>query len=445
MLLSMVAALLVAVMLIRRERVEPVADLSARRLRHGALHPLTQFFVTCFVIGINQVVFSAFTLAVHHGDPSFLKRYLGDGWCAVDLHHPLVRFVASFISAKEEHPILLLSALRVQAFLELPFTIFAYLAVTRMLSASLYRRLTSLPIIVLVGVFFTAPFCLAELSLPNPWTNDDLIIRLVAAFAVPAYVWIISRRELPRPITDSRPTALSLLTFLAGAGAIAVIVLALYDAFLLYNFAHLARYSHAILVSVIVATLASIFTPRRIDATVARFIRPRSSFGQTSFAIGAIQHALVFFAAIFFVPSLSIRYWATHPIAQLSGVLLITAGVVAGMFYLARAHQALGGEAGKREQPVARMDSRRARGVWGGAGGAPSRLGAVLSLIVGFAAACLGGLYAALTNEFTNELVIAGVAIGFLVPLIAVTRVTEVALNTLIASLRPAETDAQTS
>ena len=69
------------------------------------------------------------------------------------------------------------SVLRVQAFLELPFTMFAYLAVARLLGRRLHASLRRLPVLFVVGVSFSVTFSIIELALPNPSTRDDLALR----------------------------------------------------------------------------------------------------------------------------------------------------------------------------------------------------------------------------------------------------------------------------
>jgi hypothetical protein len=86
--------------------------------------------------------------------------------------------------------------LRVQAFLELPFVLLAYLTVCRWFSAPVYRA--ALRLAWPAAVASTATFCLIELSLRNPYTVDDIVIRVVSMVLVPPLITRLSPgRETP--------------------------------------------------------------------------------------------------------------------------------------------------------------------------------------------------------------------------------------------------------
>lgn len=88
-------------------------------------------------VGLNQVLFTVHVTAVHGGDASFVARYLPSGWFAI----PRGRFWSG-LAAVWPHPELLApTVLRVQALLELPFVVLAYLAVTRRLAPDVAARL----------------------------------------------------------------------------------------------------------------------------------------------------------------------------------------------------------------------------------------------------------------------------------------------------------------
>lgn len=277
-------------------------------------HPLLQFGLTCLLLWVNQVIFNAYVVNVHGGDPTFVKRWLGPGWCALDPNSVAVRWAgAALFHGGGDHPILALSVLRVQAFLELPFTIFAYLAVTRLLSPSLARWLSRLPVVFVAAVSFTLPLSLAEIALANPWTGHDLVIRAVAALTVPLYVAWLGR--LAGPSEGEAKSALGLVVFLLGAGAIAVLVLIAYDAFLLYNLGHLGWRGPTIVGSVFVAVLASSVLP---------WVASHGTSGSAS----GIHRGLVAFTAIFYAASLPIRYAAAYDVASIAGALLVIAALL---------------------------------------------------------------------------------------------------------------------
>ncbi|MBX3190926.1 MAG: hypothetical protein KF819_28280 [Labilithrix sp.] len=290
---------------------------------HVALHPLTQLLVVCLLLFVNQVLFGAYVLGAHGGSSRFVAQYISPGWFHVAKSGSLgalVRFVAAHVDVTWLSP----SVLRVQAFLELPFTLFAYLAVARLLGVETYRSLCRLPLLVLASISFSFTFSLVELSLPNPWTRDDLFLRALAAVTVPFYVAWLARRE---PHADaSAPSGphgvLGLLSFLAGAGAIAWIVLAIYDAFLLYNLAHLPSYARGLAVALVVAAGASVASSR-VDRLAPGGAAPSPS-------MTACVASLRAFTILFFIPSLSIRYWGLHPTAMLAAASLVGVGLAVG-------------------------------------------------------------------------------------------------------------------
>jgi hypothetical protein len=241
-----------------RERVKA----SARAVAVLA-HPLAQLVFVCVLVYLNQVAFDAYVLTAHGGSAAFAQRFVGPGWFAIARTDPVVGFVAARVrdaAGAGDGSWLSFTLFRVQAFLELPFTLFAYLAVARMLGRGVHRTLARAPLVALASASFTVTFSLVELLLRNPWTNDDLLLRALSAIVTPCWVVAASRLEdrAPPRSGDRRPSGvLGLAVFLAGAGAIAFIVLALYDAFLLYNLAHLPRYAVGLAIAVPVAALAS--------------------------------------------------------------------------------------------------------------------------------------------------------------------------------------------
>lgn len=287
-------------------------------------HPLTQFLLVCAVLYVNQVLFGAFILRAHGGSTTFISRFIPGSWFAIGTHDPLVQLASHHVGdGRWLSPTLL----RVQAFLELPFTMFAYLAVARLLGRRLYATLTALPVLALACLSFSVTFSWVELALTNPYTHDDLVLRATACLVTPVYIAWIARCEARRsPVEDTGPSGvLGLMAFLAGAGALSYIVLALYDAFLLYNLAHLPRYASGIAVSLVVAAACSFVAPR-IDSAVARAIGSTSP----SPGIDVLVSTLRAFTILFFVPSLSLRYWGYHPSAVLCGLLVVLLGFVGG-------------------------------------------------------------------------------------------------------------------
>jgi hypothetical protein len=341
--LSMTAALgLGAHRALAAMRAPEVPHARARSRPALLLHPLAQFLLVCAVVYVNQVLFGAFILRAHGGSTAFISQYIPGEWFAIGSRDPFVQLAAQHVGdGRWLSPTLL----RVQAFLELPFTMLAYLAVARLLGRQLYATLCRPMLLALASLAFSVTFSLVELSLPNPYTNDDLVLRAAACLLTPMYIaWIcrVEERRSPMRATQSGPSGvLGLLAFLAGAGAISYVVLALYDAFLLYNLAHLPRYAPGIAVSLVVAAGASFVAPR-VDAALEG---AKLSLAP-SLAMTATVSALRSFTLLFFVPSLTLRYWGAHESAALCGLLLIALGLAAGTASaLRRSRRSVGGAA----------------------------------------------------------------------------------------------------
>ena len=393
-ILSTAASLAVGLTLLRKPP-PPAGPAAAPSVARLAFHPLAQFLVVCAILYANQVLFSAFILRAHGGSAAFIAQYIPGPWFAIGRHDPLVGFAARHVGDGQW---LSPSLLRAQAFLELPFTMFAYLAVARLLGRRLYATLCRLPLLVLAALSFSVTFSIIELALSNPYTHDDLVLRGVACVVVPVYIaWTARRERLALDVADGPSGVLGLLAFVAGAGAIAYAVLAFYDALLLYNLAHLPRYGRGLMMAFGVSVAASFAAPR-VDAALAKARGYRSP----SLAIDTCVSALRAFTILFFVPSLALRYWGAHPSAVLCGLMIVGIGVLSGAVSALR-----------RGRPSA---------------GGVLRLGlaAVAALLAGGAAAQVaivgsapGGL---------PELVLARGALSFLVVAIVVFRGVEIAV-----------------
>ena len=334
-LLSTVASLAVTAMALRRGAspaaarsiAQPEPGTTRGRLWLLLFHPLAQLLLVCALLYLNQVLFGAYILRAHGGSTAFISRFIPGGWFAIGRHDPFVELAARHVG---DGLWLSPTLLRVQAFLELPFTMFAYLAVARLLGRRLYQTLCGPWFVALAALSFSMSFSLVELSLPNPFTSDDLLLRAIACVVTPAYIAWLARRETARSpsslAADGPSGVLGLLAFLAGAGAIAYVVLALYDAFLLYNLAHLPRYASGLVLATVIAICASFGAPR-IDAASSRVTGGGRG---PSPAIDICVSALRAFTLLFFVPSLSLRYWSAHPTAVACGLLVVALAGVAG-------------------------------------------------------------------------------------------------------------------
>jgi hypothetical protein len=286
------------------------------------------FVFVCGLLFLNQLLVNVYVRALHHGDPTFVARYLGPAWFDLATDAPPVVALARALG-RGGAAYLAPSILRVQAFLELPFVFYAYLSIARSLDRALYARLTRPLVLALASVSFSAAFAYAEILLRNPWTVDDLVVRAIACVVVPAFIAWSARREAPGE--DRRPLGLcGLLVFSAGAIGVAGVVLAMYDVTLLYNNARIAAWGDVLVVGFALGALAHLGAGR-VDGLAWRVlagdpkIAPRPSLGMR-----AAVEALAAFTLVFFVPSLPVRYAGGSLAAAFVGVMLVLVGVILG-------------------------------------------------------------------------------------------------------------------
>jgi hypothetical protein len=111
------------------------------------------------------------------------------------------------------------------------------MTVCRWFSRQAYRRATLL--VPMAAASYTATFCLIEWhlrNLRNPYTTDDLIIRVASAVVIP----LVASR-FSEPGADPVRSAGGLLVFALSTAAFGYLILAVYDTALLYNLGHLSR------------------------------------------------------------------------------------------------------------------------------------------------------------------------------------------------------------
>lgn len=247
---------------------------------------LTVVIAACFV---NQVLFTVYMIRIHDGDASFIARYLGPGWFALADDNAAMRELASAFPAPH---LLDVTLLRVQAVLELPLVLLAYLTVCRWWDRRLYRSLGGWPLVA-TGVVYTVTFCLIEAALRNPYTVQDIWLRVVSC---PIAVILIGRLvRLGRDAPASR-SAMDLALFAVSAAAMGYLVLVVYDTALLYNLAHLSSQLPGAAAAA-TALLAARYGARRR--------RPRMLPGP---GIDTLTTGLGWFIALFFTPALTLRY-----------------------------------------------------------------------------------------------------------------------------------------
>ena len=272
--------------------------------------PVLSLAAVIMVIYLNQVLFTVYVIRVRHGDPSFIARYLPAGWFTLARGHAMEALARQF----PDPGLLAPAVLRVQAFLELPLVVFAYLTVSRWFSASAYRGARRL--VWPASVAWTATFCLIEWSLHNPYTADDIVIRIAAAIVVPLWAG-----RLAGPPPDRVPDLPALLVFAASTAALGLVVLTVYDTALLYNLGHLGAR-----LPVTAAALAVLAAAR-----VAAPLLPRRPPGP---GVESITRSFGAFLPLFFVAALPVRYgligWGTTYVAAAAALVLVTAAAGAG-------------------------------------------------------------------------------------------------------------------
>ncbi|MET7419474.1 hypothetical protein [Dactylosporangium sp. NPDC005555] len=238
---------------------------------------------------LNQVLFSVYVLRVHDGDPGFIARYLPPGWFAL-ADGAGMRAVAAAFGAPE---LLEFSVLRAQAFLELPFVVLAYLCVCRWLDPVRARALTAPAVLLPACVAWTVVFGLVEWGLRNPYTGDDLVLRGVSCVVTA----VLAGRLRPHPTGGAPGSGIDVLIAVGSAASLGVLVLLVYDTALLYNLGHVPGLLPVAAVAGGVLLLARLAARRR--AAGVRGPGP---------GIRAVASGLAWFAALFFVPALPIRY-----------------------------------------------------------------------------------------------------------------------------------------
>lgn len=261
----------------------------------------------CGLIYLNQVLFTIYVVREHSGDPAFIAQHLPDGWFAL-ADGSLIEALSRRFPAPE---LLAPSVLRVNAFLELPFVIFAYLTVCRWFSTEAYRQV--LASVWLLGIFYTVTFCLIEWRFYNPYTVDDIVIRVLAAAVVPVVAARLRADGTPGE-TRNWP---GLLVFVLAAAGLGIVVLVVYDTALLYNLGDLDRQQLLVGLSALLVVVGA----RRLALRV-----PDWSPGV---GIDAMARSLSWLLALVAVPALSIRYGlgfgAPHVSATAALVLAVAA------------------------------------------------------------------------------------------------------------------------
>ncbi|MBJ7288439.1 hypothetical protein [Williamsia sp.] len=259
---------------------------------HGGVlrHPGTWLAVVVGAMMVNQILFTAFVDQAWNGDPSPVAMYLPSGW--FDL--------ADLGSTADVLPAWPWTVLHVQAALELPFVMSAYLLVCRWFGADAFGRLIAAR--WLISASFTITFCLIEWDLHNPYTVVDIVIRVVAAVVTPLLLPLLAAG-------GSGPPAL--LPFALSAAALGAMVLAVYDVATLYNLGHAMSWTPSVGIALVVLLGARLWARRDVPA--------RRVAGSAAASLG-------WFLTVFAVPALAVRYgfnFGVAPLSMASGLLIV--------------------------------------------------------------------------------------------------------------------------
>lgn len=277
--------------------------------------PETFLTLVIALIYINQVLFTVYVLRVHGGDASFIARYLPEGWFVL-ADGSVMRDVASHFPAPD---LLAPSVLRVQAFFELPFVLLAYATVLRWLDRGIYRRVAGSWMVWAASASYTFVFCVVEWGLRNPYTVDDIVIRVCAAVVTPLLIGWLARQEGDERTSSSFA---QMLLFAVSVWGIGQVVLTVYGTALLYNLGHLGgRLPNAVVAIVVV--VAARWASHRLDGDA-----------DTGPALKTVCMGLRWTLVLFFIPALAVRYGvnlATPLISAAAGLLICVAGAVHGL------------------------------------------------------------------------------------------------------------------
>jgi hypothetical protein len=259
--------------------LRPAAAVERTEVGRRRVAPEAALAVVVGLIYVNQVLFTVYLAREHGGDPGFIGRYVPEGW--FDLAEgPLIEALAR----NWPSPALLApSVMRVNALLELPFVMLAYLTVCRWSWPWVYER--ALRMVPLMSVVCTATFVLVEWRLRNPYTVEDTVLRVTAAVLV-----LLGARYLSPTAEGS--VGLAFVLSAAGLGLAGLVV---YDSALLYNLGHV---DNQLPLAVVAAALIS----------TGRWIAGRDRTSAATPAGRAIGMSLGWLLVVAMVPAMPVRY-----------------------------------------------------------------------------------------------------------------------------------------
>ncbi|MFF0409612.1 hypothetical protein ACFYUY_04140 [Kitasatospora sp. NPDC004745] len=275
--------------------------------RGGRFGPEAALAVVVGLILLNQALFTVYVRRVHDGSAAFVARHLPPGWFDLAGPNALLDRLAAHFPAPE---LLAPTVLRVQALLELPLVLLAFAAVLRRLDRGLYVRVARSPLVPFAAASYTVAFCAVEWDLHNPYTVDDIALRIVSALVTPPLLARIAGREPPADRPPRSPVLFVVDLWLYGH-----LMLVLYDTVLLYNLGRLGGHLPGALAAV-AALAVTAALPRSAQEPGPRVAALTATTGRA--------------LALFLVPALAIRYGAsfgTPRLAAAAGLLVAAAAL----------------------------------------------------------------------------------------------------------------------
>lgn len=268
--------------------------------------------VVCGLLYLNQVAFQVYVYEEHAGRTDFLgARLPAIFFSHMAPDHPPVRWLlAQLDGAAWLEP----SVLRVQAVLELPFAMLAYLSVAALVDRSAARQIARGALGLASALSYTVVLMAIEVLLWNRYTADDLWLRgLAVVLTVPLLRWLAGP-----PVAADGASWARLASFLLGLGAMAVLVVIVNLVALLYNLGWLSTLGAPLAAFTVLFGLARWLSYRPGPSSEALFVRTAFAFGRR-------------FVLIFSAPALAIRYGWTHDRARAPALVALGLAVLASL------------------------------------------------------------------------------------------------------------------
>jgi hypothetical protein len=296
----------------------------------GAPRAALAFALLTLLLYVNQVLFNAWALRPGEAQVAELRAALPAVFFHLAPDHAPVRWLAAALGELPDLSLHLpgalrprgglasLSLLRAQAALEVPWALMAWQLVARLLDPAAAARWARGWAGPLAAVSHTLVLCAIEELLHNPYTDQDLILRLPGLWlAIHLLRWSAAGPALERP-----PSAVHLAAFFVGLGAASVLVLGGNLILLLYNLGWLSPFAPVLLVATLVLLAALRRAALPAPASRAPLVSTLVELGR-------------FFLFTFGPAAMAIRYGLSHaralPLSALAGGIAVVGALVFGL------------------------------------------------------------------------------------------------------------------